>query len=177
MPPPISSSCDPVTFFWRVLFCGFLVLGLSTPALAESFYGEVIAVTDGDTIKVLGAQGVVKVRLAGIDAPERKQDFGDVAHRVLDQQLTGKNVTVSFTKLDRYRRVIGVVRTDDRDVGLALITAGLAWHYKKYADEQSPADRQLYALAETEARLQAAGLWQAGDAVAPWAFRRQGKGH
>ncbi len=97
----------------------------------------------------------------------------------------GKAVEIRWHKRDRYGRVVGqvwVVSPDARcqgpacpktlDAGLAQVTVGLAWHYKKYAGEQSEEDRERYSFAEIEARAKRAGLWRDAEPVAPWVWRR-----
>ena len=128
----------------------------------------------------------MKLRLASLDAPERGQPFGERSRQNLARLVAGKDVEVRWHKRDRYGRVVGqvwVVSPDmpchDKpecpktlDVGLAQLTVGLAWHYKKYAGEQSEEDRERYAFAEVEARAKRAGLWRDPAPVAPWEWRR-----
>lgn len=143
--------------------------------------GQVVGVTDGDTITVLDDQRTQhKIRLACIDAPEKAQAFGHRSKEHLSSLVFGKQVTVETEKLDRYRRTVGKVIIDGRDVNLAMVVAGLAWHFKKYESEQSPADRLLYADAEREARLMRRGLWIEPETLAPWEWRetkRQVRNH
>ena len=110
--------------------------------------------------------------LAGIDAPEGGQAFGNTSRQTLSDEVFGKDVTVEWYKLDRYGRMVGKVLVDGRDVCLEQVKAGLAWHYKYYQGEQSLEDRKLYADAEDEARLERRGLWVDENPVAPWKFRR-----
>lgn len=133
--------------------------------------GRVVAVTDGDTITVIGADGVRRVRIAGIDAPEIGQDFGVKAKRNLSALLNGQTVTVFGSKNDDYGRVVGKVVLDGRDVGLELIKSGFAWHFKRYEQEQSEPDRKAYSEAESLARLYALELWSLSNPIAPWDYR------
>ena len=138
--------------------------------------------TDGDTIKVLDADNkLYKVRLTGIDAPERAQAFGNASRKHLASLVAGKDVSIEFSKTDRYARVLGKVRVqppDCKDCGrtldanLAQIVAGMAWWYQYYADEQPPQDRERYKSAVNEARKRKLGLWSEPDAIPPWAWRR-----
>jgi endonuclease YncB( thermonuclease family) len=91
----------------------------------------------------------------------------------LAQAVAGKQVTVQYSKRDRYQRLVGKVLLDGQDMNVRQIQAGLAWHYKKYQREQSTEDRQLYADAEVMAREARRGLWQEADPVAPWAWRKR----
>ena len=101
-------------------------------ALANEFQGRIVGVSDGDTITVLDAKNQQhKVRLAGIDAPEKSQAFGQASKKQLSELVFGKAVVVEWQKLDRYGRVVGKVLLDGFDVCLEQIRKGMAWHYKK----------------------------------------------
>jgi endonuclease YncB( thermonuclease family) len=93
-----------------------------------------------------------KVRLAGIDAPEKSQPWGEASTLELRRQLAGRAVIVEWHKKDRWGRLIGVVHLNDNDMNLHQIDRGLAWHFKRYQNEQSPSDRQTYSAAESQAR-------------------------
>lgn len=129
--------------------------------------------TDGDTVKVLDVwRRQHRVRLAGIDAPESRQAFGKRSQQHLASLTFQKAVTVNWVKRDRYNRIVGKVTVTGRDVGLQQIQAGLAWHYKQYAHEQSPEDKVRYAEAEELAKLSRIGLWREPNPVAPWEWRK-----
>ncbi len=129
-------------------------------------------VIDGDTFELLASPDVLmRVRLAGIDAPEKSQPFSHASREALAALIAGRPVRVDGFKKDPWGRLVGNVFRDGVDVGLALISQGLAWHFKRYAGEQSPASRTAYASAENEARLARIGLWSANDPIAPWRFR------
>lgn len=143
------------------------------PAWAEVLVGKAVAVADGDTITVLDESKVQhKIRLAGIDAPERKQPFGQRAKEQLSDLVFGKTVQVETEKTDRYGRHVGKVLIEGRDANLAMVAAGLAWHYKRYQAEQPAADRLLYASAEEDARNGRVGMWRDPAPVAPWDWRK-----
>jgi endonuclease YncB( thermonuclease family) len=156
----------------RVWIGWILALG-SLMAGAETITGRVVGVSDGDTLTVLDASHQqFKIRLAGIDAPEKAQPFGNRAKESLSEMVFNKQVVVESRKEDRYRRKVGKVQHDGRDVNLELVKRGMAWHYTAYAKEQAPADRVAYANAEAEARAQRRGLWREITPSAPWEFRR-----
>ena len=142
----------------------FVVLLLTlvlSPAWADILIGRVVSVADGDTITVLDdSKTQHKIRLAGIDAPERKQPFGQRSKELLSDLVFGKTVQVETEKADRYGRQVGKVLIDGRDANLAIIAAGLAWHYKKYQKEQAASDRLLYASAE---RMRERGVLAFGE--------------
>ena len=158
-----------------------LLIGLTANAYGD-FTGKVVNVADGDTITVLdGTNRQHKIRLAGIDAPESKQVFGDRSKQWLVDMVHGKTVRADCTKTDRYGREVCKVwvRPADcpecgatLDVNHAQISAGLAWWYRAYAKEQSPEDRGRYESEENEARLRKRGLWVDDAPAPPWEWRR-----
>ena len=145
-------------------------------ALANEIQGRVVGVSDGDTITILDAKNQQhKVRLAGIDAPEKSQAFGQASKKQLSDLVYGKAVAVEWQKLDRYGRTVGKVLLDGFDVCLDQIRKGMAWHYKKYAGDQSAADRQTYAAVEAEAREARLGLWLYASPEPPWDYRHRAR--
>ncbi len=141
-------------------------------ALAETITGRVVGVADGDTIIVLDADKVQhKIRLAGIDAPEKKQPFGNRSKESLSALAFDKTVNVETGKRDRYGRQIGKVLVNGRDVNLVQVERGMAWFYRQYQRDQSPNDRRLYEAAEDAAKAGKRGLWRDADPVPPWEFR------
>jgi len=135
--------------------------------------GKVINVHDGDTVTVLDQDNKkFHIRLQGIDAPELKQPFGPESQQNLSRMLLGKKVTIFWTKVDKYRRTVGTVKLYEHDVNIEQVKAGLAWHFKKYEDEQTPEERQSYAAAEQSARAAKLGLWNDQTPVTPGDWRR-----
>ena len=151
-----------------------LALLLATSAHAATITGTVVSVADGDTITVLDATKTQhKIRLTGIDAPEKAQAFGQRSKQSLSDLVYLKQVTVETDKKDRYGRNLGKVLIDGKDVNLMQIERGFAWHYKAYELDQSVVDRMVYADAEDAARASRVGLWADAKPVPPWEFRRQ----
>lgn len=149
---------------------GVLVCGL---AHGETLWGRVVGVADGDTVTVLDESKVQhRIRLAGIDAPEKRQDFGTRSSQSLSELVFHKAVRVEYAKKDRYGRIVGKVLVNNMDASLVQIKRGMAWHYKAYEREQSPEDRALYAQSETDAQNALRGLWGGKSPVAPWEFRK-----
>ncbi|WP_460565725.1 thermonuclease family protein [Hydrogenophaga aquatica] len=150
-----------------------LAMCWGVPVFASVLHGRVVGVSDGDSIAVLsGGRVTHKIRLAGIDAPERGQPWSRRSRQALADLVADRDVTVETGKTDRYGRTLGKVLVDGRDAGLLLVRAGLAWHYKAYQHEQTEEDRRYYAQAEHEARASAKGLWSDPSPVPPWEFRR-----
>lgn len=153
-----------------ILLLTIALLGL--PCQADLISGRVVSVADGDTITVLDANNVQhKIRLAGIDAPERTQAFGQRSRESLAELVANRSVVVETNKQDRYGRYVGKVLPDRQDVNVEQVRRGLAWFYRQYEQELSDSDRQSYDRAEIEARQSRRGLWVDKRPVAPWDFR------
>jgi endonuclease YncB( thermonuclease family) len=156
----------------RIIVAVFLLLTLPT-GFGDTLTGKVIKVTDGDTVTVLDHTNTQhRIRLQGIDAPERKQAFGNTSRKHLANLVAGKTVTVKWDKRDRYGRIVGIVYIDGQDINLEQLKAGMAWFYRYYQKELSPENRKLYAQAEAEARGNKMGLWQDKNPMPPWEWRR-----
>lgn len=142
------------------------------PARTNIITGYVVSIADGDTITVLDAgRQQHKIRLAGIDAPEKKQAFGERSRQNLAAHVFNKMVDVEWDKRDRYGRTVGKVMVNGVDANQEQIKAGMAWWYEQYRREQSPEDQQRYAEAEQQAKERRVGLWRDPDPVAPWEWR------
>lgn len=153
-----------------------IALLLAAPSSAETLQGRVVAVTDGDTVKVLDVSHTEwKIRLMGIDAPEKKQAFGIRSKSHLSDLVYGKTVVVEYSKKDKYGRTLGKILVNGVDANLEQIKAGMAWHYRKYAKEQPIEDREIYAQAEDRARAGQRGLWSDAEPVPPWEWRKSKK--
>jgi len=148
-----------------LLGCALL---LAQPACAD-FTGKVVKVADGDTITVLRDNEQIKIRLAGIDAPEKAQPFGNVARQSMSEMLFGKEVRVVEQGRDRYGRIIGRVYQGEVDVSAEQIKQGMAWVYRKYSKEAA-----LYQL-EDEAKQHRLGLWVDAEPTPPWAWRKRAR--
>ena len=150
--------------------------------------GKVVKVADGDTVSIMDDLGVKhRIRLGGIDAPEKDQPYGKESTQSLLELTSGKTVVIEYDKRDRYKRIIGKVLVNPPgevfcmalgcinkiDVGLEQMKRGLAWHYKKYQGEQSVEYRETYAEAEVEARGKLLGLWKDDEPMPPWELRKK----
>lgn len=144
------------------------------PALfaATILSGQVVRVADGDTITILppGRQQV-RIRLAEIDAPEKKQAFGQRAKDFTSSLVAGRVVSVQVRDLDRYGRVVGeVFLPDGRSVNRLLVENGFAWWYRQYSRDMSLGELEAKAKAERR------GLWRDPNPMPPWEWRRQKRG-
>jgi micrococcal nuclease len=152
-----------------VRVCKALCLALlfvSCRVYAEEFQGRVVGITDGDTISVINAGRAEKIRLY---CPERRQAFGTRARQFTSSLAFGKEVSVRVRDKDRYGRTVAdVILPDGKNLNHALVKAGYAWWFRKYA----PHDRELDRL-ERKAREARRGLWSDPHAIPPWEFRRE----
>lgn len=154
-----------------LLFLFAAILPLA--AGAETLTGRVVKVADGDTVTLLDANHQQhRIRLAGIDAPEKAQPFGQRSKERLGAMAFGKTVAAECGKHDRYGRVVCKILVAGRDACLDQVKSGMAWHYRAYEREQTPADRVAYGKAEREARAAGRGLWRDAVPVPPWDWRK-----
>lgn len=150
----------------RTLFSATILLFLLACTDEEGY--RVVKISDGDTVTLLSGTTQTRVRLYGIDAPERGQDYGTRATEHLRGLLAAGRVRLVSTGGDRYQRTIGILYTPDgENVNLAMLEAGYAWHYKKYSNDLA------YAHAELRARENLRGLWQQPRPTPPWEYRAQ----
>ena len=169
----LKSSTTAKYLMLKYLLIGILSFSTIQSTCAEVLTGRVVGVTDGDTITVLDSTNTEhKIRLAGIDAPEKKQPFGKSSKKMLSNWVFGKTVNVDWDKRDRYGRLVGKVMIDGVDVNLEQIKDGLAWFFRKYQNELSAEDRLTYLHAEEYAKESKLGLWVYPDPVPPWEFRK-----
>jgi endonuclease YncB( thermonuclease family) len=136
--------------------------------------GRVVKVSDGDTVTLLGADNTrIKIRLAGIDAPESRMPYGHAAQAYLACLVLNKEVVAMVHKQDRYGRTVATLWIASKDLNLTMVQAGMAWHYILYAHEQTKATATAYAQAESFARSQRYGLWQDKHPRQPWIWRKE----
>lgn len=156
---------------WQLATMATVLFGIAAapPATIEEFSGKVVALSDGDTITVLKDRKQIKVRLEGIDAPEKSQAFGNKSKEALADLIGRKEVAIHATGTDKYGRTLARVIFDGQDVSEIMVGRGMAWHYKEYSDDET--------LAELEDRAKASklGLWAETNALPPWEFRKRRK--
>lgn len=170
-----SSKLRSIT--WLACFTFVSFISVSAQTSAAQIRGRVTAIADGDTLTVLdAAKRQHKIRLQGVDAPERSQAFGTRARQHLSDLVFGKDVKVRIDKKDRYGRSVSIVILNGIDINLTMIQAGFAWHYKQYEREQSEEERTAYAEAEENARKAKRGLWADSQPTPPWEYRKAGRG-
>lgn len=159
--------------------------GCAAAAAPPSREGVSLDVQDGDSFVFRGDDGTkLRIRVAGIDAPEKAQPFAEASRRHLRAQLRDRRIRIDPIKRDPYGRTVARVWVLDperppRDAALAQVEAGLAWHFTRYRADQTSAEFARYARAERAALTARAGLWQEAAPEPPWAFRarmRPGRG-
>jgi len=157
-----------------------IIFTLNINLLRADFTAKVQRVVDGDTVHVIDKAGKkFKVRLTGIDAPEKNQPYGLAATYKLTEILINKLVLLKSKPnngkpytVDRYKRVLAKIILDGRDINLSQVLRGYAWHFKRYQKQQSPSDRELYSEAEIDAKKNKLGLWGEKNPIAPWKWRK-----
>ena len=169
----MCGSKDGVTFKTSPTVYVFLLgVFLWQTLNAEALSGKVIHVADGDTITILDSSNQhLKIRLSGIDAPEKAKAYGQRSKEHLSGLVQGQQVIVETAKKDKYGRHVGHVLINGQDVNLEQLRAGLAWYYREYERELTPDLQKNYALAEAEAKDARMGLWSDAQPVPPWQWR------
>ena len=147
-----------------------LLLLISSNLLSLELKGKIIHISDGDTVHLLtDNKEKIKIRLNDIDAPESKQAFGNKSKENLKKYIYQKNVVVKYKNKDKYKRVLGTIYYQNRDINLQQVKDGYAWVYKKYS--KNP----IYFKAEQEAKSKKLGLWSDKNPIEPWEFRKNKK--
>jgi micrococcal nuclease len=152
--------------YLRFLIAFFAILLCAGHGFSAEYPATVTGISDGDTIKIMNNGVQERIRLYGIDCPEKGQPYGQAAKKFTMNAVSGKQVLIKPVSKDRYGRIVAWVFYDDKCLNKELLRTGLAWHYKKYSKDHELAD------IEVDARLRKAGLWIAPGAAPPWSFRR-----
>lgn len=135
-------------------------------SLSETYFAKVVGITDGDSIIVLTKDSQqIRIRLEGIDCPEKKQDFGQQARQSTTALCFNKNVRVVSTGKDRYGRILAFVYVGDMCINKELLKQGMAWHYKEFNTDKT------LATIEEDAKAHKVGLWSQSSPIPPWDFR------
>ena len=158
------------TFRKGMILFLFLSFTFIFPPHVLAWSGKVVGVADGDTIKVLKRNQQVRIRLYGIDCPEKRQPFGHQAKRYTNSMVRGKRVKVHPVTKDRYGRTVAMVSVNGQNLNQSLVRAGFAWVYPKYCKMHICTDWYRF---EAHARKTKQGLWRDPNPVPPWEWRRQ----
>ncbi|HRO42280.1 MAG TPA: thermonuclease family protein [Flavipsychrobacter sp.] len=153
----------------KTFFISLLILFFALPCFAQ-LSGRVVSIFDGDTFTLLTSdKKQIKIRLHGVDCPEKGQPFGQKAKGFVSKRIFSKMVAVSPKKKDRYGRTLGLVFIEGECLNEALLKNGFAWHYMRYDKNK------LWSELEAEARRKKIGLWADKHAQPPWEFRKAKK--
>ncbi len=147
----------------------FLIFCISSYA-DQMINVKCVKVSDGDTITVLQWKKEYKVRLYGIDCPEKSQAYGKKAKKFTADKVFGKIVDVDVKDTDRYGRLVGIVHCELFSLNEELLKNGYAWHYKQYSKDSFY--RSVFEDWEAEARRKKVGLWADLNPQAPWEYRK-----
>ena len=166
-----------IVFFKYVLT---ILFALYITHVRADFTAKVQRVVDGDTVHVEDETGKkFKVRLTGIDAPEQNQPYGLASTYHLRGLILNKFVLLESKpkngkpySVDRYKRVLAKIVLNGIDINLSQVLSGYAWHFKRYQNQQSRSDRELYSQAELHAKKNNLGLWREKKPIAPWKWRK-----
>lgn len=154
----------------RIILFSFLLLQLLAfaPSPVYTLKGKAVRIIDGDTFDLLVGTTTHRIRLAGIDAPEKGQDFGTASKQLLGNLCSKQTLTVVVTDVDRNKRKIAEIYTQQKLwINKEMIVKGMAWHFVKYSSDKALAN------AEVSARKQKIGLWSLANPVAPWDWRKK----
>ena len=131
---------------------------------------RVVGISDGDTLTCLAKNNrQIKVRLAEIDAPEKKQAFGQKSKKALSDMVYLRDVRLSLKGQDRYQRTLAIVYYQDKNINLEMVKQGMAWAYKQYSHDP------VYLQAQENAQAKRIGLWTDNNPIEPSQWRRQEK--
>lgn len=158
------------TLLKNLLFVSIFNIFLFASGQVYAWTGQVVSVTDGDTIKVMHDGVETKVRLYGVDTPEKKQAYGKKAKEFTASLVAGKKVDVDPIDQDRYGRTVGIVTATGQSLNKSLVKNGYAWVYQKYCHR---AECKSWTSEEAQARSAKLGLWADQKPVPPWEWRRR----
>jgi endonuclease YncB( thermonuclease family) len=144
----------------------FLLLFISFHISAQTLTGRIVHITDGDTVVLLDDTNTQhKIRLHGIDSPEKGQPYGNMAREYISGLIANKTVVVEYKGMDRYKRVLGVIYLGEMNINAQMIRAGYAWNYKYSKDK-------YYIKLQEKAKAGKKGLWVDKNAIDPWEYRK-----
>jgi endonuclease YncB( thermonuclease family) len=156
-------------FLLLLLFNCTILSCYNQKSLIKELDGKVVSITDGDTFTLLTEQNIkIKIRLHGIDCPEKRQDFGQVAKQKLSDLIFRKFVHAIKKDIDRYGRTVALVYDEQNNcINEEMLKAGLAWHYLKYDNDPS------WTQIQDSAKKNGVGLWIQPNPTPPWKWRKK----
>jgi endonuclease YncB( thermonuclease family) len=147
------------------------ILALNISLVHADINGRAVRIIDGDTVQVLEGNNLIKVRLAGIDAPESKQAYGSRSKKTLTSLIARKDVSVKGGEIDRYNRLLGTIYVNGEDINAIQIKTGMAWAYRY----KGKAVNNQYVILEQQAKKNKVGLWSQTNIIEPWKWREDNK--
>jgi micrococcal nuclease len=148
------------------IFILFILLTVYVTGHSQTYKGKITKVVDGDTYFFQTANGTLKVRMFGIDAPEGNQPFGKESMEYISKYMYRDAILVVHSH-DQYKRTLGTLFVDGQDINLLLVKGGYAWYFKRYLDDKK------YAAAQDNARKNKLGLWALPKPIQPWNWRHE----
>ena len=154
----------------------FFIISTTVSVLAETVKGKIIRVVDGDTVLARTVDNKkIRIRLSGIDAPEKKQAYGIESKKFLENLISSKIVKISISKKDKYKRYLGMIFLNKTNINLELVKSGNAWAYRRYLKKMNKKLKEAFIKAESHAQFQKIGLWGKKSPVPPWLWRKKNK--
>lgn len=153
----------------KILFILLLFISCNPPTEKneESLKGKVVSVADGDTVTIITDNNErVRIRLYGIDAPEKGQDFANKSREYLNDLCYGKRVSIDKKGVDQYNRVLGVIYIGDLNLNQEMVRTGLAWYYDYFVKD--PHMEEL----EQIARQKKLNIWSMKNPIPPYEYRK-----
>ncbi|HBB6718065.1 TPA: thermonuclease family protein [Citrobacter freundii] len=156
----------------KYLFVVLPLIGLNFPFCAQAdINGKIVRVLDGDTVEIMADSVLTRIRLNGIDAPEKAQPFGQRSKQALSEMVAGKVVLAAGKQYDRYGRLLATLILNGRDVNAIQVHSGMAWVYRYKGNATTPE----YLRYEQDARIARRGLWSEKEPVEPALWRQQNR--
>ena len=147
---------------------------VQNPTILKGY--QAIKVSDGDTMNIQKVENgkftgeVIKIRMFGIDAPEKAQDYGSESKQALEKMVNGKTLEIEEKNRDRYGRTVAVVYVNGKNVNEEMVKNGNAWWYQEYDKK----DTKMQAYQEN-AKKNKLGLFGKRGYVEPWNYRKEKK--
>jgi micrococcal nuclease len=146
----------------------FLFLAIYLLCSSQTYHGTILRVIDGDSFIFQTEEGSLRVRLQGIDAPEKDQPFGIESTKFMEGYLN-KPADLIYYGLDQYDRTLGTLMVEGQNINLISLKLGFSWHFKKYSKDVDFANAEIYA------RNNRLGLWKLDNPIPPWEWRKSHK--
>ncbi len=163
-----TSILNLFVFSFLILFC--------SNVLCKNIKVKIIKIIDGDTVVARTINNKkLKIRLAGIDAPERDQPYGIKSTNYLKKIIFSKIVNIHLTSKDKYKRSLGIIFYKKTNINLDLVSSGNAWAYRKYLKKMGKKLEEAFIRAESNAQYYKLGLWNNLSPTPPWTWRKNNK--